>query len=128
MAKKEIPPYLHDFTIDKITNSILNTVSGDSFETEVHRLAKPDLKQTLKKFGWNFDWKKELLQHDKEVYKLVISSSPLIIQGLLSVSIQQDHIFMNLLESAPFNIMRVFPAILLLLPVNYLFKEALMAS
>jgi hypothetical protein len=33
-----------DFIIDRLTNSILNTVSGDSFQTEVIRLSKTDLK------------------------------------------------------------------------------------
>ena len=29
-----------DFEIDAITNSIRNVVSGDSFQTEIYRLAK----------------------------------------------------------------------------------------
>jgi len=104
MPKKSGDIHLHDFRVDKLTDSILNTVSGDRFETEVHRLSKLDLTQVLKKYGWNFDWKKELQQNEKEVYKLVIASSPAIIQGLLSVSFYSDHVFMNLLESAPFNV------------------------
>ena len=40
----------------------------------------------------------------KEVYKLTIINNPNIIQGLLSISIFDDHVYMNLLESAPFNI------------------------
>lgn len=98
--------FLHNFTIDKLTDSILNTVSGDSFQTEVQRLTKPDLNNLAKKYGWNFDWKKELQQNDRETYKLVIASSPAVIQGLLSVSVKTDHVYMNLLESAPFNIGR----------------------
>ena len=93
-----------DFIIDRLTNSIQNTISGDSFATDVLRLTKPDLKQVTKKSGWNFNWKKELDDNTKEVYKLVITSSPDIIQGLLSLTIEPDHIFMNLVESAPFNI------------------------
>lgn len=40
------------------------------------------------------------------MYKLCIvnNNNNNILQGLLSVSIEQDHVFMNLLESAPFNI------------------------
>jgi hypothetical protein len=34
-----------DFIVDRLTNSIQNTISGDSFETEVHRLRLIDLKQ-----------------------------------------------------------------------------------
>ena len=95
-----------DFVIDKLTNSIQNTISGDSFPTDVSRLTKTDLAQTTKKNGWNFNWKEELNDNTKDVYKLTIVNNPTIIQGLLSFSIRTDHIFMNLIESAPFNLGR----------------------
>lgn len=93
-----------DFEIDFLTNSIRNTISGDSFRTEVIRLTKADLKQVTKKNGWNFNWKAELDNNGKEVYKLTIADNPNIIQGLVSLTIQSDHVYMELLESAPFNI------------------------
>ena len=93
-----------DFIIDRLTNSILNTVSGDSFQTEVIRLSKTDLKYVTKIKGWNFNWKSEFDDIKKEVYKLTILNNTNIIQGLLIITIEQDHVFMNLLESAPFNI------------------------
>ena len=93
-----------DFIIDRLTNSILNTVSGDSFQTEVGRLSKTDLKYVAKIKGWNFNWKLEFDDIKKEVYKLTILHNPHIIQGLLSVTMEEDHVFMNLLESASFNI------------------------
>jgi hypothetical protein len=93
-----------DFIIDRLTNSIINIISGDSFQTEVSRLAKSDLKNITKKNGWNFDWKSEFQDIQKEVYKLTIVNNPGIIQGILSISIFDDHVYMNLLESAPFNI------------------------
>lgn len=40
-----------EFVIDKLTNSIRNTISGDSFETEVARFTFKDSKQTTKKNG-----------------------------------------------------------------------------
>ena len=92
------------FEIDKLTNSIQNTVSGDSFPTEVSLAAKADLKQITKKNGWSFNWKTELDDTKKEVYKLTIVNNPGIVQGLLSISVESDHVFMNLVESAPFNI------------------------
>ena len=95
---------LLDFVIDKLTNSIQNTISGDSLPTEVARLTNKDVKLITKKNGWNFNWKKELDNHAKEVYKLTVQNNPDIIQGLLSITIEADHIFMDLLESAPFNI------------------------
>lgn len=96
-----------DFVIDRLTNSIQNTISGDSFATDVLRFTKDDAKQATKKNGWNFNWKQELANNSKEVYKLIIVSSPDIIQGLLSLTVETDHIFMNLLESAPFNIGKI---------------------
>ena len=93
-----------DFVVDKLTNSIQNIISGDSFTTEVLRLTKTDLKQLTKKNGWNFDWKVELANNTKEVFKLTIPNNPSIIQGLLSLSLEPDHVYMHLLENAPFNI------------------------
>jgi hypothetical protein len=40
--------------IDRLTNSIVNRFSGDSFSTEVLELGKKDL-SNLKR-GWKFDW------------------------------------------------------------------------
>lgn len=90
------------FIIDRLTNSILNTISGDSFQTEVIRLGKSDLKLITKTKGWNFNWNQEFDEIKKEVYKLTILNNPSIIQGLLSVTIEQDHVFMDLLKSAPY--------------------------
>jgi len=92
-----------DFIVDRLTNSIQNTISGDSFATEVLRLTKVDLKQVTKKRGWNFDWKIELGDNTKEVFKLTIHNNPDVIQGLLSLTLESDHIYMHLLENAPFN-------------------------
>lgn len=49
------------FIIDKLTDSILNTISGDSFQTEVSRITSVDLKNVIKKNGWNFDWNLNLM-------------------------------------------------------------------
>jgi hypothetical protein len=93
-----------DFIVDKLTNSILNTISGDSFDTEVLRLTNADLKQTTKKNGWSFNWSAELKDNKKEVFKLTIPHNSNIIQGLLSLTLEPDHVYMHLLENAPFNI------------------------
>jgi hypothetical protein len=85
-----------DFIIDRLTNSILNTISGDSFQTEISILTKADLKNVTKKIGWNFNWKNEFDDIKKEVYKLTIEGNPSIIQGLLSLTIASDHVYMDL--------------------------------
>jgi len=64
-----------DFEVDRLTNSIRNTVSGDSFPTDVSRLTKADLRQITKKNGWSFNWKSELEDNTRDVYKLTITNN-----------------------------------------------------
>lgn len=98
--------YLLDFEICKLTDSILNRISGDSFQTEISLVTKADLKNFPKLKGWSFDWKYEFNQIDREVYKLTINENPDIVQGLISLTVRPDHVYLFLLESAPFNIGR----------------------
>jgi len=90
------------FIIDKLTNSIENSLTNEVFDTEVVRVLIKDLKQ-IKKGDWQFDWHKEVKDSTKEVYKLTTVNNPTIIQGLISIEDKQDHIFMHLIESAKFN-------------------------
>jgi hypothetical protein len=92
-----------DFIVDKLTNSIENIVTGDSFPTEVSIVTRDDLRLATKKNGWVFNWLTEFKQPEREVYKLTIVNNPNVIQGLLSVQVKSDHIYMHLIESAPFN-------------------------
>lgn len=92
-----------DFEIDKLTNSIQNVITEDSFPTDVLPVTKEDLKIITKKNGWQFDWKDEFKQPAREVYKLTIVNNITIIQGLVSLEVKRDHIYMHLVESAPFN-------------------------
>ena len=101
MSKKE--KYHNDFRIDRLTNSILNCIYGESFPTEVILLSKNDLKQTQKKNGWKFNWKHELNQPDREVYKLVTTVNPGIVHGIVSLTVKDDHVFIHVIENAPFN-------------------------
>jgi len=100
---KKRKPIALDFVIDKLTNSIENILTGDSFSTEISLVSGADLKSVTKKGGWLFDWKYELKQPEREVYKLTIPNNPNIIQGLISIEIRSDHIYMHLVESACFN-------------------------
>ncbi len=92
-----------DFVVDKLTNSIENIVTGDSFSTEISVVTREDLKLTTKKNGWVFNWLTEFKQPEREVFKLTIVNNPNVIQGLLSVQVKSDHVYMHLIESAPFN-------------------------
>jgi len=86
-----------------LTNSIENVVTGDSFSTDITLISSADLKSTTKKNGWQFDWKEEFKQPERDVYKLTIVNNQSIVQGLISVEIKSDHVYMHLVESAPFN-------------------------
>jgi hypothetical protein len=92
-----------DIEIDELTNSIKNLISGDSFSTDISRITKADLKNVTKKDGWLFDWRFELKHPERDVYKLTIVNNQNIIQGLVSLEVKQDHVYMHLVESAPFN-------------------------
>jgi hypothetical protein len=91
-----------DVEIDKLTNSIENTLTGEVFDTEVTQLKLADTRQ-IKKKEWVFDWVKEIKDEGKYVYKLTTVSNPDIMQGLISLEYKDDHIFMHLIENAKFN-------------------------
>ena len=80
MKKSRLRPL--DFVIDKLTNSIENTSTGEVFDTVVTRLTIKDSKQ-IKNSDWEFEWIKEINDKTKEVYKLTTINNPTIIQGLL---------------------------------------------
>jgi hypothetical protein len=92
-----------DFVIDKLTNSVENVITGDSFQTEVSLLSTTDLKNITKKNNWLFNWKSEHKSPEKEVYKLTILGNRNVVQGLISLEIKSDHVYMHLVENAPFN-------------------------
>ncbi len=92
-----------DIEIDKLTNSIENAITGDSFNTYINLLTHDDMRVVTKGNGWRFDWKYEFELHDREVYKLSVEGNTSVIQGLISLSDFHDHMYMHLIESAPFN-------------------------
>ncbi len=80
--------------IDKLTNSIVNKISGDSFPTEIHEVTRDDLKTVTKKNGWLFGWAAEYKLKDRKLFKLTIVGNTNIIQGwLVLVIIQTTIIF-----------------------------------
>ena len=82
---------------------IENTYTGDRFQTEVSVLSSNEIKKVTKKNGWLFNWKIEMQHPERDVYKLTIVNNQDIIQGLICLEVKSDHVFMHLIESAPFN-------------------------
>lgn len=95
---------LVDIEIDKLTNSIENRITGDSFDTQVIELQKDDISKLQE--GWNFDWKAEFDNTQSKVFKLIIENNLTVIQGLVSLSYKEGFVFVELIESADFNIGR----------------------
>lgn len=89
-----------DFEVDKLTNSIENTISGEVFDTLVSLVT--DVRQ-IKKAEWTFNWQIEIKDKAKAVFRLTTASNPTIIQGLICLTDKGDHIFMDLIENARFN-------------------------
>ncbi|MBD0350137.1 MAG: hypothetical protein ICV65_03175 [Flavisolibacter sp.] len=100
--KKQRQNRLADFEVDKLTKSIENASTGETFDTEIIRLTAKESKR-ITKADWQFDWKKELKDTRKEVYQLSTVDNPNVIHGLISMEDKGDHIFMHLVESAKFN-------------------------
>ncbi len=92
-----------DFVVDKLTNSIENIITGDSFPTDIILISSTDLKTITKKNGWKFDWKLEFSEPARDVYKLTIVNNESVIQGLVSLEVMSGHVYMHLVENAPFN-------------------------
>ena len=92
-----------EFIIDKLSNSIENILTGDSFATDISILKNSDLKTVTKKNNWLFNWKQEFAIPERDVYKLTIVNNSTIIQGLISIEVKSDHVYMHLVESASFN-------------------------
>ena len=80
-----------DIEIDKLTNSIENVITSDSFPTGVLPLTRNDIKTITKKNGWNFDWKSEFLKPDRDVYKLTITNNTEVVQGLISLAVTPEY-------------------------------------
>ena len=66
-----------DFEVDKLTNSIENVVTGDSFATEISIVTTADLESISKKQKWLFEWKFEYKQPERDVYKMKIKTKEL---------------------------------------------------
>lgn len=77
--------------IDRLTNSIVNVISGDVLETEFHRITKKE----IKKKDWLFDWGYELADKNREVYKMTVKENQNVIQGLISMSVEEDFVLLT---------------------------------
>jgi hypothetical protein len=85
--------------IDKLTNSVEYTVTGESFDTEISSVKSSEIKSD----DWLFNWTKEINNKTRNVFKLTIKDDVDTIQGLVSFEARQGHLFLHLVESANFD-------------------------
>ncbi len=95
---------LINIEIDKLTNSIENRITGDSFDTQVLPVEENEIEKIKK--GWNFDWILEWNSEKSKVFKLIVEDNTDVIQGLISLNYKEGFVFVELIESADFNIGR----------------------
>ncbi len=88
-----------DIEIDRLTNSIVNTISGDILVIEFQKVSNKEIKRK----DWIFNWQSELAVARNEVYKMTIKDNPTIIQGLISFRFDNGFVFINVVENAKFN-------------------------
>jgi hypothetical protein len=98
MKKTKIIPL--DFEVDRLTNSIVNTLTGETLDTEVVKMSKNEF---IIQSDWEFDWMQELKKTDREIFKLVSLKNPEAIHALISLAPFNDHVWIHLIESAKFN-------------------------
>jgi hypothetical protein len=90
-----------DIEVDDLTSSIIDVKTGEILSTIVVEIAPLD--NDIDRQQWSFDWAAEFLDRSRSVYKLISTRDPGTIQGLISPVDNNDHIFVNLIESASFN-------------------------
>lgn len=88
-----------DIEIDKLTNSIINVISGEEFQTEFSKVTGKE----INKKDWLFDWNFEIKDKKSKVYKMTTVENKNIIQGLVSLQKREDFIYVSLVENAKFN-------------------------
>ena len=93
---------LVDIVIDKLTPCLEHRLSGEMYDTEVRLLTKSDLPELSE---WGFQWKNYFSVEFKsaEIYKLIIKGQDRI-EGIVFLEDKKDHVFVHLVENAPWNI------------------------
>lgn len=77
-------------------------LSHESVNQHLFQFYKLDIEQFLGNLNRKNPF--SLSNPTREVYKLTISNNPTIIQGLISLEVKEEHVYIHLIESAPFNI------------------------
>lgn len=91
-----------DIIVDKLTNSIEHRITGEVVHTTLLSVNSFEL-ATLRKEDWLFDWSEEIRDSRKQVFKLCVRDHLDVIEGLISLEMKSDHVFVHLAESSSSN-------------------------
>jgi len=79
--------------------------NGESYPSEVVSMELDDA-CAIQKLGWekNFDWRKYFKSEERSnAHKLLVIGNDDYIQGAIAYQVAEDHVYVDLLESAPTN-------------------------
>ena len=96
--------HLLEIEIDVLTESVVEIKTGKIFKTKMVQTDKDFLNTIHKKNGWKFNWKKEAVQKDRNIFKLTLKNKSNYLLGLISIEKKDDHVHIHLVENSPENI------------------------
>lgn len=96
--------HLLEIEIDALTESVVEVSTGKIHKTHVSKASLEFLNTIHKKNGWKFNWKKEAVQKDRNIFKLILKYKSNHLLGLISIEKKDDHIHIHLVENSPENI------------------------
>ncbi|HYV93746.1 MAG TPA: hypothetical protein VE978_18365 [Chitinophagales bacterium] len=86
---------------------ITNLITGERVRCTIEKASREDVLRSKKNF--TFDWIKELSR--ASVFKIISEENPEIVQAFFSFKIDDDFIYMSLLERANYKSLKVYDGI-----------------
>ncbi len=93
---------LIDAEIDGFARSVIDAKTRRSRATVIRAWSGLLAGEFAATTRWSFNWLKETQEDGREVYGLLLRRSNRV-EGLVSLDVASDHVFLHLLESAPHN-------------------------
>lgn len=94
-----------DEEIDGSANSVIHQPTGEVFSTRIGAFGQLDPGQRGELSRWRFDWLAESRKRRTNVMGLLVEASETV-QGLISLEKAEGFVAVNLLESAPHNVVQ----------------------
>jgi hypothetical protein len=92
-----------DAEIEVLGSSVVHAPSAEVLAAIILPFDQLNDLQKAPVFGWRFDWSAVVARPPREVFSLLAGGSETV-QGLIALKDAGDHVFVELIESAPHNI------------------------